>query len=147
MRLGLLLRFVIGTLRRAGCVVATNFLGCHGDGPSGVVMVTSTAGVEPVAWRGESLTTTSQFSATRSSSSAKTVSLPAPQKMSSLLPSAEPMRSLPFVSTDAVGDSERHLLEIVDPQDGFLLECALVVFANLFDLVVRFLIVRRVQQY
>jgi hypothetical protein len=115
--------------------------------PSGVVMVTSTAGVEPVAWRGEYLTTSSQFSATRSSSSAKTVSLPAPQKMSSLLPSAEPMRSLPFVSTDAVGDSERHLLEFVDPQDGFLLECALVVFANLFDLVVRFLIVRRVQQY
>ena len=40
--------------------------------PSGVVMVTSTTGVEPVAWRGrEGLSTSSQSAATRSSASAR----------------------------------------------------------------------------
>ena len=87
-RLGLLLRFVSGPLRRAG--VLTSY-----PRASGAVMVTSASGVAPVACREGCLPTVSQLAATLSSSSARTASMPVPQKTSSPLPSAESMRSSP----------------------------------------------------
>jgi hypothetical protein len=87
-RLGLLLRFVSGPLRRAGVLTSYPLA-------SGAVMVTSASGVAPVACREGCLPTVSQLAATLSSSSARTVSMPVPQKTSSPLPSAESMISSP----------------------------------------------------